>query len=120
MTQYSVTLTRATVETNVPDGVTPGAVRFQLLNATDNSVVASYDDDAAGLSHEFTDINDESLIPSIEDLDSNKNAIGAAVVAAAFTPSALVAGTTPPVAVTYAATSAISVSAVAQAPAATE
>ena len=114
MTTYSVTIKRATTDTALPANVKAGGVRFQLLSAADNSVVATYDDPAAGLLCTFPGIADASLIPSVQDLDSTDALLGAAVVAAAFMPSALVTAPVDPVATTYPATASISVSAVAE------
>ncbi|WP_320533652.1 hypothetical protein [Robbsia andropogonis] len=108
---YAVTLTRTTATKDLASGTTAGGVRFQLLSATDSSVVATYDDASAGLSHTFTGVADASLIPSVQDLDSTGAALGSAVAADAFTPSALVSATTT---VTYAATASVGVSVVAE------
>lgn len=110
---YKITLTRSVVSASLATGVALGAVRFSLLKASDNSEVVKFDDSSAPLFHDFTGVEDESLIGSVQDLDEGGNFLGTAKLTEAFTPSEVVAAAAAAAAAgaassTYAATDTVS------------
>jgi len=109
---YKITVeyARATELTTLSDGVKLAATRFQLLKADDSTVVATVDIDTGALTHDFTGIEDQSLIAAVQDLDGSGNLLGDVFKSDAFTPSAIV----PVAAAQYAAIASVKVSAVSE------
>lgn len=109
--KLTVSYSRSTTLDNLPEGVILAATRFSLLKSDDGSVVATADVSDGSLSHDFSGIEDVSLIAVVQDLDGAGQNLGTEYKSDTFTPSGLVPATAAP---TYAAIAGVSVSAVAE------
>lgn len=82
-----VIISVATVLADLPSGVVAGNKRFSILDST-GAVVQTQD--VADITATFSNVVDGTYTPTVQDLDSNSNNLGAVVTGDTFTVSNVV------------------------------
>lgn len=82
-----VVISVATVLADLPSGVVAGNKRFSILDINGTVVQAQ---DVADVTATFANVADGTYTPTVQDLDSNSNNLGAVVTGDAFTVSNVV------------------------------